>query len=131
MASPAHHGFFRRVIARVIIAWDVDGLPLRDIPVVFFFQSIPVVFAVACDKDLPPFPGGYNVYARVVGHGHHGELWYLFDILAPYLGMTGVGHVKNIIKAAEKRNVFFFKMVFENAEELVVQVVLGHAVVVV
>ena len=45
--------------------------------------------------------------------------------------MTGVGHVKNIIKAAEKRNVFFFKMVLENAEELVVQVVLGHAVVVV
>ena len=91
MAAPAHDRRLCGIVAGIVVLGNVDGKPFGDIPVIFPFQSVGVIFVVAGDKNLPALFCGDEINARFRGFGDNLQLGIFFNIFLPDAGMAGMG----------------------------------------
>ena len=101
------------------------------VPLVLQGQGVPVILQVTQQEELAAVLGLHREDSGLLGDGQHLQIRDLADVLLQDLGIAGVGSVEPVVKAPEQGGGGFEHLVVENAEELFLQGVLGHPVVVV
>ena len=129
--TPRNERGLRRVVVGEIVLGNGDGFALRKVAEVLVFEGVRVVFRMSRDKNLFSLLGGNGVDARLLGGGEDFQILDLFDILAKYRRVAGLGHHEYIVEATEENGAFVIEGMGEDAEHLGGHEVFLNAVMVV
>ena len=130
-ATPAHRRFFAGVVVGEVVLGELDVHTGGQVPHVLLAQGVPVVLRVAHQEHLTALVGLDGVDAGLRGGGQDFQLRHRLDVRPVHRGVPGVGDPEGVVKAPEEDEVGVLHRVLKHAEELVVQLPLGDAVVVV
>ena len=106
------------VILLKIILGNLNIQTLIPIPYILLFQSTPVIFRMAEDKDLPAFFYNCNKDPGRFGFRKDGQLFAVMDCLCIHRGMAGMRRKEDIVKAADQGFFSILNLMAVQAEEL-------------
>ena len=92
-------------------------------------QRVGVVLRMAAHEEVAAVGALRNVHAGLVGDGHQLELRMRLDVLGVNLRVARVRRKELVVEAAHERGELLHELVREDAEHLLRQRVLRHAVV--
>ena len=80
------------------------------------------------DEELPTLAGHDHAHAALRSLGDDAQRVDLVDIAAPHLGMAAVRHHKHVVEATEDGQQGIQRCLWEDAEALLLQRMLGHLI---
>ena len=131
MSTPADNGLLGVVIVGEIICGRIDGQSQVLVPDVLPVQGVGVVLRVSGDENLPSLLVHDAVDASLIRGGHDLQSLGGSDVLPEDGGVAGMGNPEFIVKATQQDGALVVRPMGEYAEELLLQLVLGNAVVIV
>ena len=131
MGPPFHDGSLVGIVVAIVILGKLHIVALSDVAAVFLVERVRRILQMAGDEELAAATGHHHADAALLALGKYGKVLAGVDVFATDFGVAAMGHVEEIVEAAEDGQLRLDDPLGEDAKLLLLERILGDAIIIV
>ena len=128
MSTPGYQRSLIRIVVIVVVLRQLHIVALAHVALVLLVQGVRRILQVSGNKELSSSSCHHDAYATFWRLSDDVESRHLLYVLAAHLGMAAMRHIEDVIKASEDRLRRIQWFLREDAEHLLVQLILRYSI---
>ena len=128
MSTPGYQRRLIRVIVIIVVLWQFHIVALAHITLILLVKGIRRILQVSGYEELSSASCHHDAHPAFWRFGNDVKSRHLLNVLTAHLGMAAVRHIEDVIETSEDRLRRIQWLLREDAEHLLVELILRHPI---